>query len=176
MKKLEDEKSPVWSYQSPKLNKQVVEILKFNFSESSARVSAVKTRNYCVLTCKNAEHVRRGRRTDVRAWGLSQPGDRQGIPWGKNGEELPGDDRTQNHIWPLGFGNIGWEHLWQVKYYLAITTSSSAILSNSCNLWLWGPSWHPGFLSWDIKLIFPTNIIKGKRVRAIKRNTFIINY
>ena len=101
MRKFEDEQLPVWSYQSPKLNKQVVEILKFNFSESSAIVSTVKTRSCCVLTCKNAEHVRRGRRIDVRAWGLSQPGDRQGIPWGKNGEELQEDDRMQNHTWKL---------------------------------------------------------------------------
>ena len=99
MRKFEDEWLPVWSYQSPKLNKQVVEILKFNFSKSSAIVDTVKTRICCVLTCKNAEHVRRGRRIDVRAWGLNQPGDQQGIPWGKNGEELQEDDRMQNHTW-----------------------------------------------------------------------------
>ena len=80
IRKFEDVQLPICSYQSPKLNKQVVEILKFNFTESSAIVGTVKTRNCCVLTCKNAEHVRRGRRTDVRAWGLNQPGDRQGIP------------------------------------------------------------------------------------------------
>ena len=116
MRKFEDEKSPVWSYQSPKLNKQVVEILKFNFTKSSAIVSTVKTRNCCVLTCKNAEHVRRGRRIDVRAWGLNQPGDRQGIPWGKNGEELQEDDRMQNHIWPLGILAESIDGRWNITW------------------------------------------------------------